>query len=243
MSRRNRLRERTSPAIGPIMLVLSLSAFALVLSCSPRGALHHLGRPAAIAMMASDDERPSPIDKVRSAAANVLVDMVPEDETNKAERSKAPAFLSEEVCLMPGMPTVRVEVAPGNARRIFTGIDIVAKCDDVADVVWRVLTDYERLSDAVPNLVENKVVERYSDGGALLRQVGAAKLAPMITFKATTTLKVKAYVNGLPAEMQAEHLGDSDSDAVRKVGAALPLQLEVRLRRDPSSGCMRAPDC
>jgi len=216
------------------MITLSVSALALVM-CSPRGALQHLRRPAAatiITMSASDepgeaDERPSPIDKVRSAAANVLVDALPEDVTNKAERSQAPAVLSEEVCLMPGMPTVRVEVAPGNARRIFTGIDIVAECDDVTEVVWRVLTDYERLSDAVPNLVENQVVERYSDGGAQLRQVGAAKLAPMITFKATTTLKVKPYPDGLPAEMMAEHLGDTDSDSVREFGAALPLQLEV----------------
>lgn len=216
------------------MITLSVSALALVM-CSPRGALQHLRRPAAatiIRMSASDepgeaDERPSPIDKVRSAAANVLVDALPEDVTNKAERSQAPAVLSEEVCLMPGMPTVRVEVAPGNARRIFTGIDIVAECDDVTEVVWRVLTDYERLSDAVPNLVENQVVERYSDGGAQLRQVGAAKLAPMITFKATTTLKVKPYPDGLPAEMMAEHLGDTDSDSVREFGAALPLQLEV----------------
>lgn len=231
------------------MITLSVSALALVM-CSPRGALQHLRRPAAatiIRMSASDepgeaDERPSPIDKVRSAAANVLVDALPEDVTNKAERSQAPAVLSEEVCLMPGMPTVRVEVAPGNARRIFTGIDIVAECDDVTEVVWRVLTDYERLSDAVPNLVENQVVERYSDGGAQLRQVGAAKLAPMITFKATTTLKVKPYPDGLPAEMMAEHLGDTDSDSVREFGAALPLQLEVRLRGP--SGCMRrAPDC
>ena len=32
-----------------------------------------------------------------------------------------------QVCLVPGAPVVRVEVAPGNARRIFTGIDIVAE--------------------------------------------------------------------------------------------------------------------
>ena len=39
-------------------------------------------------------------------------------------------MLRDEVCLVPGSPVVRVEVAPGNARRIFTGIDIVAEgCD------------------------------------------------------------------------------------------------------------------
>lgn len=36
-------------------------------------------------------------------------------------------YLCVQVCLLPGAPVVRVEVAPGNARRIFTGIDIVAE--------------------------------------------------------------------------------------------------------------------
>lgn len=140
----------------------------------------------------------------------------------------APTFLSEEVCLVPGVPVVRVEVAPGNARRIFTGIDIIAEIDDVCDVVWRVLTDYEHLADAVPNLVENRVVEWYEGGGARLEQVGAAKLAPMLVFKATTTLDVQPYIEGLPAAMEAEHLDDAaDSNNVREFGAALPLQWDI----------------
>jgi len=39
----------------------------------------------------------------------------------------SPAMLMEEVCLIPGAPVVRVEVAPGNARRIFTGIDMLRR--------------------------------------------------------------------------------------------------------------------
>lgn len=57
----------------------------------------------------------------------------------------SPPTLSEEVCLVPGLPVVRVEAAPGNARRIFTGIDIVAECEDVCSIVWSLLTDYESL--------------------------------------------------------------------------------------------------
>ena len=33
-------------------------------------------------------------------------------------------------CLMPGEAVVRVEDAPGNARRIFTGVDIIASVED-----------------------------------------------------------------------------------------------------------------
>jgi len=137
----------------------------------------------------------------------------------------SPPMLSDEVCLIPGVPMVRVEAAPGNARRIFTGIDIVAECEDICSVVWNVLTDYENLPKAVPNLVGNEVVEYYSDGGARLRQVGAAQLAPLVTFKATTTLDVKPYPNGLPAEMEQDHLSFSSStdSEVREAGLGLPL--------------------
>ena len=106
---------------------------------------------------------------------------------------KAPAVLSEEVCLVPGSPVVRVESAPGNARRIFTGIDIVANSEDVLEEVWGTLTDYARLAEVVPNLVANEVLSS-TDRGARLKQLGAAKLAPGITFTATTTLDV---VSGL----------------------------------------------
>lgn len=182
-------------------------------------------------------------------------------------------MLDPDVCLVPGVPMVRVERAPGNARRIFTGIDIVADCEDVLEVVWGVLNDYPRLGDAVPNLVDNKVVKRLEGGGARLRQVrseqakhsraerghnmcechisseschvghlpcsmpfgyhfapsagrlahwsrpgrpiprrkqvGAAQLAPMFTFRAMTTLDAVPYPSGIPPSMEAEHLDRS----------------------------------
>lgn len=83
--------------------------------------------------------------------------------------SLSPAVLSDDVCLVPGSPVVRVEVAPGNARRIFTGIDIVSQEPDVLEVVWQILTDYENLAAVVPNLVANDVIFRTPEG-ARLRQ-------------------------------------------------------------------------
>ena len=59
---------------------------------------------------------------------------------------------------------MRVEEAPNNSRRIFTGIDITA---DV-DAVWAVLTDYENLGNVIPSLVKNDVLERRDTGGARL---------------------------------------------------------------------------
>lgn len=134
----------------------------------------------------------------------------------------APRFLSDDVCLVPGEPVVRIEAAPGNARRIFTGIDIVARCADVTSVVWDLLTDYERLPDAVPNLIENKVVDRFDCGGARLSQVGAAKIAPMVSFRAATTLDVRLYPSGLPAEMEEEHLEDDAAEALPLVEGIFP---------------------
>lgn len=130
----------------------------------------------------------------------------------------APPFLDPNSCLIPGEPVVRVEKAPENSRRIFAGIDIMASVDDV----WNVLTNYEELQNVIPNLVVNEVLEVY-DGqppnkvtyeknvleevqckqvadkmkGALLRQVGGAKVAG-INFSAKTKLEVREWPQGLP---------------------------------------------
>ena len=73
--------------------------------------------------------------------------------------------------------------------------------------------------------------------------MGAAKIAPGITFTAQTVVDVKEYVDGLPPSMEADHLSDgatggdgaqssdsvqsSDSDAVRAFDSVLPLQWDV----------------
>ena len=135
----------------------------------------------------------------------------------------APPFLDEDSCLVPGEPVVRVERAPENSRRIFAGIDILSS----VDVVWNLLTDYDKLDQVVPNLLVNQVLERYpgtdddtnttallatTDNmletdqcqalceqmrGAKLRQVGGAKVVG-INFSARTTLEVREWPQGLP---------------------------------------------
>ena len=148
---------------------------------------------------------------------------------------EAPAILSEEICLVPGSPMVRVESAPGNARRIFTGIDIVSRCDDVLERVWRTLTDYDNLSDVVPNLVANEVVSRTdAPRGARLKQLGAAKLAPGIVFTATTTLDVVEYFDGLPDAMEADHLLEVADEAMSP-GIEAQSRVELPQSRTPTN--------
>lgn len=81
------------------------------------------------------------------------------------------------------------------------------------------------IAQAVPNLVENEIVERLDNGGARLRQVGGAKLAPMVTFKATTTLDVRLYEEGLPTEVRAMQCSPSPRVEARSCadGAGAPL--------------------
>ena len=67
--------------------------------------------------------------------------------------NETPYVLTDDICLMPGEPQVRIEEAPNNARRIFTGIDIIADVDRV----WEVLRNYEKLQDVVPSIVSNEV--------------------------------------------------------------------------------------
>ena len=50
-------------------------------------------------------------------------------------------------------PYVSIEAAPSNARRIFTGVDIMADMESI----WDVLTTFESLQDVVPSLVKNEV--------------------------------------------------------------------------------------
>lgn len=62
--------------------------------------------------------------------------------------------LTDDICLFPGSePIVRVEEAPSNARRIFTGVDIMADMESI----WEVLTAFDRLQNVVPSLVKNEV--------------------------------------------------------------------------------------
>lgn len=115
-----------------------------------------------------------------------------------------PTALTDDICLMPGEPQVRIEVAPTNSRRIFTGIDILAPIDPI----WKTLTNYDSLQDVIPSIVKNTVLSRTADGGARLAQVGAANVLPGITFNARTTLDVVPYdeEHPIPQRMLMENL-------------------------------------
>ena len=61
---------------------------------------------------------------------------------------------ANDVQLLPNKePYVSIEAAPSNARRIFTGVDIMADMESI----WDVLTNFDRLQDVVPSLVKNEV--------------------------------------------------------------------------------------
>jgi hypothetical protein len=62
--------------------------------------------------------------------------------------------------------------------------------------VWRTLTDYERLSDIVPSLQENRVLSRWP-GGVRLLQVAAQQLPLGIRFSATATLDCEELPGGI----------------------------------------------
>jgi hypothetical protein len=85
---------------------------------------------------------------------------------------------------------VRIEKTSVNSRRIAGEITVPARLDDV----WSILTDYDRLSIHVPNLMESKIKQRNSSGepgdGSFqcrLFQVGAQKIIGF-DFSASVTM-------------------------------------------------------
>ena len=144
-----------------------------------------------------------------------------EDDVEQFEDDQSIPVLTDDICLVPGDPIVRIEEAPGNARRIFTGIDI--NCD--IQRVWSVLTNYEDLHQVIPSLAENEVVYRTARG-ARLSQVGAANVFPGVTFTAKTVLDVVTYLEDtpIPATMTADYITNSASDEdIRNFDKRLPL--------------------
>lgn len=130
--------------------------------------------------------------------------------SNGYDDAEVPEVLTDDICLLPGEPIVRIEEAPSNSRRIFTGIDIMSSVDSV----WKVLTNYEDLAKVVPSLVKNEVVFRTPEGGARLSQIGGAKVLPGITFTAKAVLDVKIYTedNPIPADMVASYSSEEQDE-------------------------------
>jgi len=88
------------------------------------------------------------------------------------------------------LAAVRIERTSRNSRRIAGEITVPARLEDV----WSILTDYDRLSIHVPNLMESKVKKINSGGEAgdgqfrcQLLQVGAQKILGL-DFSASVTM-------------------------------------------------------
>jgi len=196
-------------------------------SPAPASAPEPVAAPAAVAAVASSvtapvTPKPKPKPKPKGGDMFSPLDAFNAGSVSGLQDGDGPAVLTDDICLVPGDPVVRIEEAPANSRRIFTGVDISAS---VADV-WAVLVDYENLQNVIPSLVRNKVVEKRADGGARLEQVGGAKVLPGVTFTAKVALDVNLYLeeNPLPADMQASHLPETAaSSAVRAYDMQLPL--------------------
>lgn len=136
--------------------------------------------------------------------------------------SNSPPMMLDKECLVSGDPLVRIERAPSNAVRIFTGIDVQAPMQRV----WDVLTDYENLHKVVPSLVHNEVLQNFSNGGARLAQTGSATVLPGIRFTAKMVLDVNVYYEDspIPDSQIADHLGEkASSDDVHQFDSELPL--------------------
>jgi hypothetical protein len=92
------------------------------------------------------------------------------------------------------------------------------------DDVWQILTDYDRLENVVPNLVENTVLDRWSSG-CRLRQVGSAELIPGLRFSALMTVDVETHADGIP-EDQIHNASEYDA-AVKGLQKGPPLSRGV----------------
>eukprot|EP00271_Cylindrocystis_brebissonii_P004062 TRINITY_DN1543_c0_g1_i1.p1 TRINITY_DN1543_c0_g1~~TRINITY_DN1543_c0_g1_i1.p1 ORF type:complete len:303 (-),score=45.73 TRINITY_DN1543_c0_g1_i1:143-931(-) len=80
---------------------------------------------------------------------------------------------------------VTVRALPPNTREISASIRMATPLTSV----WNVLTDYSHLSDFLPSLAENKLLERRPNGAKLL-QVGQQKLPFGLRFTARAVVEV-----------------------------------------------------
>jgi ribosome-associated toxin RatA of RatAB toxin-antitoxin module len=96
----------------------------------------------------------------------------------------------------PGEVRVAIDKPSFSSRRLIAATSVRAP----PEVLWAALTDYERLGDFIPSLVENRCLER-RPRGALLYQVGAQDVALGMQFRAACTLAIEEHDGGLPADM------------------------------------------
>lgn len=106
---------------------------------------------------------------------------------------------------------VRIDRTSPNSRRIGGEITVPARLEDV----WSILTDYDRLSIHVPNLMESRVTQRNSQGQpgdgtfkCRLFQKGAQKIIGF-DFSASVTMDMTEQV--FPSNSRSRTQADPDS--------------------------------
>ena len=149
-------------------------------------------RTAALATQCSDFETAG---KLRALAAQWTL----QEQPSTAELSGTVEALANgsrqkvpQLSLAQREVLVEIKQLPGGMREVWALVDVAAP----AELVWRTLTDYERLADIVPSLDENRVLERWA-GGVRLQQVAAQELAWGLKFSATATLNIEELPNGI----------------------------------------------
>eukprot|EP00542_Grammatophora_oceanica_P017720 CAMPEP_0194036532 /NCGR_PEP_ID=MMETSP0009_2-20130614/8894_1 /TAXON_ID=210454 /ORGANISM="Grammatophora oceanica, Strain CCMP 410" /LENGTH=406 /DNA_ID=CAMNT_0038678335 /DNA_START=56 /DNA_END=1276 /DNA_ORIENTATION=+ len=121
---------------------------------------------------------------------------------------------------------VRIERPTSNSRKIFGDIYVE---DATVDDCWAILTDYDRLSTHVPNLVESRVV----GGGGIgvgepgdgkytcrLYQKGAQKIVGF-EFRADVTMEMTEKIRRMPAVSNGA-IGDASRSSSSKSATTTP---------------------
>ena len=81
-----------------------------------------------------------------------------------------------------------VERLPQGVRRLAVQL----RTDQCVDHLWQVLTDYESLSDFIPNLSSSKLIQR-SGNRVTLAQVGSQQLVLGLKFSAEVQLELTEH--------------------------------------------------
>ena len=81
-----------------------------------------------------------------------------------------------------------IERLPQGVRRLAVQL----RTDQTVDHLWQVLTDYEGLSDFIPNLSSSKLIER-SGNRVTLSQIGSQQLVLGLKFSAEVQLELTEH--------------------------------------------------
>ncbi|CAI5469894.1 unnamed protein product [Closterium sp. Yama58-4] len=119
-------------------------------------------------------------------AARMSDEDAPSADTSTAATTAAAATRAASAGDAANGGDASVEVLGSNSRRVSARVVVPAS----ADVVWGVLTDYERLADFIPSLATNQMLQRRSNGARLL-QVGEQDVAMGIKFRAKVVVDVE----------------------------------------------------